>query len=609
MGFAYDAPSTRLLVHTSTGKLKTAQQDKVRRIVVEGGYGMPSVCEIEADKDFAYGDIGEALDIYAHAPSSWLGDIVFRGTVQSREIRMDAAYGVRLVLRLYDASFMMSARRSSHVFKENMTYGEVVKQVARKSGLAPLVGGKILTDGPKRKMIIQANETDWEFIRRLARESGLVTYMRLYTLLGKPLTDLYFGVPTMAKRSSVPSGLKFELGDLRVLSMRGFVSAVGRPSSVAAIGWDGLKGQPASGQMTLGKKTRRSFEGRAEYRSDGAGTYATLERFSETKAEAVEYAKSLAIHHASAMQDLELVVRGNPLVKTNAVIYLDCGPYAAPNGAHSVSSFTHVYDPSLDGFTTTIYCSGIEDRSLGGLNGNGEPAGRFHGVYPAIVSSVEDPEQKGRVSLTLPWLGKNFVTNWARVVQLGAGKGTGLQLLPRPKDEVLVAFENGQLDFPYVLGGLYGKNQGKIGNDEMIDKNKKAPKKTALTTKTGHQILLDDDPETSSITIQTKNGQSCSIVLNDKSGITITTKGDGKNIVINSKSDLQLTATKKVTITGQDLTVDSKGPVKVKSSASVDVQGTSVNVNAKGALNLKGTSVTLQGSTGVNIKGAVVNLN
>lgn len=609
MAFAYDASSTRLLIHTDTGKLNTAQQDKVRRIVVEGGYGMPTVCEIETDQDFAYGGIGERLDVYAHAPTSWLGDFVFRGTVRSREVRMDAGYGSRLVLRLYDDSYMMSAKRSSQVFKENMTYGEVVKQIARKNGLSPLLGGKILTDGPKRGMIIQSNETDWEFIQRLARESGLVTYMRLYTLLGRPMTDLYFGVSTMAKRSSTPSGLKFELGDLRVLSMRGFVSAVGRPSSVAAIGWDGVKGQVASGQMTLGKRTRRSFEGSADYKSDGAGAFVTLERFSGTKAEAVDYAKSLAIHHAAAMQDLELVVRGNPLVKTNAVIYLDCGPYAAPNGAHTVSAFTHVYDPGLDGFTTTIYCSGNEDRSLGGLNGNGEPASRFHGVYPAIVSSVEDPLKKGRVSLSLPWLGKNFVTNWARVVQLGAGKGTGLQLMPRPKDEVLIAFENGQLDFPYVIGGLYGKNQGKLGNDDLIDKNTKAPKKTALTTKTGHQIVLDDDSETSSITIQTKNGQSCSIVLDDKKGITITTKGDGKNIVINSKSELQLTATKKVTIKGQDLTVDSKGPVKVKSTGSVDVQGTSVSVNAKGALELKGTSVTVQGSTAVNIKGAMVNLN
>lgn len=609
MAFAYDATSTRLLVHTSSGKLNTAQQDKVRRIVVEGGYGMASVCEIEVERGFAYGAIGEQLDIYAHAPSSFLGDIVFRGTVRSREVRMDAAYGAREVLRLYDASYMMSAKRTSYVFKENMTYGEVVKQIARKNGLSPLVGGKILTDGPKRRMIVQANETDWEFIDRLARESGLVAYMRLYSLLGRPMTDLYFGVPTMAKRSSTPSGLKFELGDLRVLSMRGFVSAVGRPNSVAAVGWDGIKGQAASGQMNLGKRTRRTFEGSADYRSDGSGAYVTLERFSGTKAEAVDYAKGLAIQQSSAMQDLELLVRGNPLVKVNAVIYLDCGAYAAPNGAHSVSAFTHVYDPSLDGFTTTIYCSGIEDRSLGGLNGNGEPAGRFHGVYPAIVSSVEDPEKKGRVSLSLPWLGKNFVTNWARVVQLGAGKGTGLQLLPRPKDEVLIAFENGQLDFPYVLGGLYGKNQGKLSNDDLIDKNTKAPKKTALTTKTGHQIVLDDDPEKSSITIQTKNGQSCSIVLDDKKGIIINTKGDGRNIVINSKSDLQLTATKKVTIKGQDLTIDSKGPVKVKSTGSVDVQGTSVSVNAKGALNLKGTSVTLQGSTGVNIKGAVVNLN
>ena len=58
------------------------------------------------------------------------------------------------------------------------------------------------------------------------------------------------------------------------------------------------------------------------------------------------------------------------------------------------------------------------------------------------MSDVNDPEEQGRVKLTLPWLSDTYVSAWARTVQPGAGKDRGAMVVPEVGDEVLVTFEH-----------------------------------------------------------------------------------------------------------------------------------------------------------------------
>ena len=235
-------------------------------------------------------------------------------------------------------------------------------------------------------------------------------------------------------------------------------------------------------------------------------------------------------------------------------------------------------------------------------------------MYPAIVSDIDDPKKLGRVKLSLPWLDSKYVTDWCRVLQLGAGKDVGLQLMPRPKDEVVVAFENGQLDSPFVIGSVFGKESGKIPNTKLIEQGR--PVITALTTKAGHQLIFDDSADSSSITLQVKNGTSCSIVLSDKNGITITTKGDN-SLTINSAQDVIVKTERNAKVTAKDVAIDSQGPVKVTGKGKVDVSAPNINVSATSALKLKGTNVTIDATASLTmkaagtttVKGAVVKLN
>jgi uncharacterized protein involved in type VI secretion and phage assembly len=222
------------------------------------------------------------------------------------------------------------------------------------------------------------------------------------------------------------------------------------------------------------------------------------------------------------------------------------------------------------------------------------------------VNSIEDPQGKGRVTLTLPWLSSSYITGWAPILQMGAGKNVGWQVLPAPKDEVLVAFQNGQLDSPYVLGGLYGSHSGKARSSELMKNG--SPVKQVLTTKSGHQIVFDDEGADSGITIHASNGQTASIVLSDKKGISIITKGDG-NVSISSDGNVNVDAKKNAKVAANEVSVESKGAVKVTAASRLNLSGSSVTVDATSSATLKGAAVTVEATGALTLKGAVVNVN
>jgi phage baseplate assembly protein V len=136
---------------------------------------------------------------------------------------------------------------------------------------------------------------------------------------------------------------------------------------------------------------------------------------------------------------------------------------------------------------------------------------RFYGVAPAEVVQ-NDGDDEGRVKVKYYWLdGGASISPWIRVSQLYAGAGYGSVFVPEVGDEVLVAFFQGDMRQPYVLGGLYnGKKKPptahKDGRDQKI-----------IRTRAGHQILFDDKEK--EITITTAAGAK--VVLKDSGEITL----------------------------------------------------------------------------------------
>lgn len=75
----------------------------------------------------------------------------------------------------------------------------------------------------------------------------------------------------------------------------------------------------------------------------------------------------------------------------------------------------------------------------------------LYGVYRAKVVNSLDPLQAGRLLISIPALA-GISSSWApSCVATGAQAG---QTSYRPNDDVLVAFERGDANFPIVIGKL-----------------------------------------------------------------------------------------------------------------------------------------------------------
>jgi uncharacterized protein involved in type VI secretion and phage assembly len=109
-----------------------------------------------------------------------------------------------------------------------------------------------------------------------------------------------------------------------------------------------------------------------------------------------------------------------------------------------------------------------------------------YGVYRAVVTDIRDPEERGRVKVRLPSLDADQET-WAELATLMAGDGSGTWFRPDPDDEVLVAFERGDLRHPYVVGALWSSGDRLPETDESGVNTVKT-----IRTRCGATITIDD---------------------------------------------------------------------------------------------------------------------
>lgn len=150
------------------------------------------------------------------------------------------------------------------------------------------------------------------------------------------------------------------------------------------------------------------------------------------------------------------------------------------------------------------------------------------GVAIGIVESLEDPESIGRIKLRFPWMSAAEPTSsWARIAVPMAGADRGVHFMPEVEDEVLVAFEHGDLRKPYVIGGLWSSTDAAPVNDPAL---------RLIKTVSGHEVVLDDTEGSERIAVSFKGGDP-SITL-DKDGIAI--RFSDSSLVTLSASDITI---------------------------------------------------------------------
>jgi hypothetical protein len=583
----------------------------IRHIEVEAQFNLPSSCEIQFNDPLLTIPlenglvIGSFIQIRAVEGLDAAGICVFFGRVESLEVQYENVGGKYSVVRAYDHGHQMMHGQKS-VGYPLMTYSTVAEEIGTEYELDTLAVAHPVT----HQMIVQSNESSWNFLVRLGREIGYVVFIAVNGESGVPA--LTFGPTIPAETAPPPDGLEmsalsFGIGDERVLSVQASVSGSGLTPTASARGWDQTLGTPSAGESPT--ETDGSLNQLAPdaliASLEGAGQYVNLRTLHGNEAQTEAASLGLSSRLAGAYSNVEILMRGNPKAMPNVALGLsDAGMLT---GEYTITSATHSYAPRAGGYQTSVVCSGFEDRTLAGLQDAAEVDERLTGVYPAIVTDCEDPEMLGRVLLSFPWLSPDYVSSWARVIQAGAGEVTGTQILPDPLDEVLVAFGGGQLNLPYVLGGLYSQERRPaIPFAEVVQGT---PVIRSFTSRQGHQLIFNDslEEELSGLTINTTRGETCSIFMNPVLGITIQTT-EGQPIVIKSAENITLQSegevavnSASVTIMGEsDVSIAAGGALAISAAGELNLSGASVNIEAEGELTVAGPIV--------NVSGGIVNL-
>ena len=148
----------------------------------------------------------------------------------------------------------------------------------------------------------------------------------------------------------------------------------------------------------------------------------------------------------------------------------------------------------------------------------------------AVVKDNKDPEQMGRVRVQFSWQelqDTDMMTPWIRIAQAHGGDGKGSYIIPEIGEEVMVGFENGNAEKPYVIGTLYHGEQKPEGNWYSDSNDIKA-----FRTRNGHTVEVHDVGE----------GGFIRIYDHDQENYILTYSTDEKLIKLESKGNIELYA-------------------------------------------------------------------
>ncbi len=212
---------------------------------------------------------------------------------------------------------------------------------------------------------------------------------------------------------------------------------------------------------------------------------------------------------------------------------------------------------------------------------------KIYGVVVGIVTNNKDPDSLGRVKVKIPRISGEDESNWARVISFMAGKERGAFYLPEVDDEVLVAFEYGDINLPYVIGSLWnGKDRPPLTNDDGKNNFR------IIKSRSGHIIRLDDTEGQEKIEIVDKNEKNI-VVIDSKEN----------KISIKSEKDIEISAPNgKVKIGAKE--------IEIKSSESSKIEAKEIEAKASASAKIEASSsMDLKASGNLKIKGATVNIN
>jgi uncharacterized protein involved in type VI secretion and phage assembly len=541
------------------GELSQAHRDRIKEIRVVDHLRLPDVCTVSVTFPKADGidtqpfGIGKQIEVRLGALEQQAPETLFKGDVVSLDPVFGAG-GCALTVRAYDRAHLLHRSRKVRTF-QNQTATDIVKKVVSENGLS--FEGE--SSGEPHEFIQQDNETDWDFIWRLAERCGFEFVV--------DDRKAYFRKPGRAGTVELE-------WPVSLTSFRPRMTAVQQVASVSVFAQDPKTKQAIEAEASQPEQIAQIGIDREQVA--GAFEESTMHVATEPVKSAAEgnaLAQALLDKLANGYIAAEGAGPGNPRIKAGVMVHVT-GVGSSFSGSYRVATSTHL----LRGTYVTQFANSPVHTILGAVGAAGPAQPDFSGqLVLGIVTNNNDPEAMGRVRVQFPALGADTESAWARIATVSAGKERGLLMLPVVGEEVLVGFEHGDTTRPYVLGSLFN------GTDQPGDK-----------------LLHDQDGSFGGRTdteIHTESKKSYTI----KSGGALTVQVAGnveetydRDWTNKTTGKASLTSTQPFSIEGQSVSVKGKTEVTIESTATLTLKC--------------GASQIQLSAAGVKISGPMINL-
>lgn len=570
--------------------LPAAAFEQLTVLRVRKSRGRSAVCELRLrqglDHDATF-KLGDEVKVSVISETSESEEI-FIGDVASLEIDV-AVTGEDLVVTAYDKGFALGRATVAKTYLK-MTASDIARDIASRNGLTPEVGAL----GAQVYDVFNQAGTDYQLLDELCEVANFQWFVD--------------GAKLVVAQRETSAAVVITAGeDLRDFRMR--CSAAQQPAKVTVRTWDSKTKQVSSGEATSYTTG-----------SEAAAATDTLVKAETKHGDAVVFGVNLAdgnaaTNRAKAINDTfrDSLFTGRGEVDVNAAIKPGALIEVKELGdrwsrKYFVTDVDHVMGGSQP-FVTRFVLGESGPSSLVDLLGpspNTSADRLSAGLTPAVVTANNDPDELGRVKVSLKVIGDTHESDWARVVQQGAGSERGWMILPEIDDEVMVGFENGDLNRPIVLGGVANSVDkpptdlaGLVVSDAVATRS--------FTSRTGHVLVFSEEGgDADGITI--KHSDKKLIFNLDKEKVELL--GNGQPVTIEN-------GTSKITVNKDGIEIEAD-KITMKSKAAMTIgAGGSLDAKATANLTLEGVGVAVKASTGfeadgglkADIKGTMVNIN
>jgi phage protein D len=499
--------------------------------------------------------LGKDLEIKVSEKGAQATTSIFKGQIAAVEPEFTAK-GCIISVRAYDKAHKLNRVRKTRTFQQ-VSASDMVQKIAGEAGLQVEAESTTVV----HEFFQQSNETDWDFLWRLA-------LMHDFEVVVTD-TKLNFRAANEAKGAATQLTWQDNL-----ISFRPRMTGVQQPQTVNIRAWDPKSKQAITGTASSPQTSSQAGVQRSQVANDlGGGTTAIADRVAANNGEANELAKATLQRMADAFFEADGVAFGTPKITAGSKVEVK-GVGSKFGGTYTVTSSTHSYRGTT-GYQTSFQISGRSSRTLLELMRPPKERDWSASLVVGVVTNNNDPEQMGRVRVKYPSLSDSEESAWARVATPSTGNARGLLMLPQPNEEVIVGFEHGDTRRPIVVGSVFN-GRDKPGTDLYQNRDGSF---ALLSNEKIHQHSKKD--------FEIKSDQNMTVEITQ----------DEKHTVKGSYTH-ETTGTGK--LKAQSYTVEA--------GTTMTVKGASVTVEASAALTLKGATVDIQGSGPVNIKGAIINI-